>query len=764
MASIYDSYQIAQSQKARPYIGSTLPELRDLGNEMQRRYDTTTNNLDTMEMIRRQVIADPKSRTALEETLGSVNQSLQQYASRPDKENLVRPTTIMARDFASDAQVFMNNAKALQDYQEEIDKRTDVDRDTKEATKALAMMEYQGIKRDPATGKLLNRFTGAYTPPKSIDVPGLINKIGEGIKADAGGANVRQVSGDYYVEQGGEWKKVDGARVKKITEDIMAIDPEVRSYLNYQQMLSTKQDLYTNRITDINSIQDPRLQKAVQSLMDTGLTARQAHAQLRGQAEVGNIVNKLTQATIGKFAFHEASTSNKIMGKTEDATERDKEPLRFMVNAPSNMSTGELRGMNSSDLESRMKTTDQTIASQTEQLRNLIRTGAPASDVAQASAQLKSLQDQRTAASSVLDNTRNEAAKQLGYKDYAEFQSKGMMEKVGSKVDKLETDARGNVMGLNAQVYDAQGNRVSGAGLTKAQLKKALLDNQGEIVEYSPSSSLTPEQGNTDHWNIPLPGGGSVKLPLGSGFNKLNDLRGSVREAKVEFEKKTNQLFKDSKNLNYTTHQINLVKDKETEDIQRLYAGDPNAFTVYDRKGEKIVKQDDLPQGINITSVNVVKNGNGSVSLQAYTEDPKTKEREYYTVVPNTGNNIGSVLGARILKDAKHMTSPADREDLTKAAVNMMGNDWDGILANQTEINQDMPIRNSFGSTLGYIRKERSQANPKTIVYRLYNANGQPAMRPGANGMLSDISTSEIGAAANMVRGIIQNADQQQSK
>lgn len=770
MASIYDSYQIANSQQARPYIGNNLTELREVGNEMQRRYDTAVGNMDNIDMLARQITTDPKSDAALQETLAGVRSRLQEYAQRPDKENLIRPTSLLARDFAADAQTFMGNVKAMQDYRDEIDKRDDVDRNTKEQTKALAQVEYQGLRRDPATGRLVNPFRGSYNPPKSIDATAFVNKVGEGIKADAGGSAVRQVSGDYYVEVAGEWKKVSPERVASITKNLIDSDPEMQAYLDYQGLLAGKGALYSGKVRSIEDIPNTdidvrladgskskvNLRQRVQDYMaKNNVTAAEAAANLESANRKQSIVNDLTNAAIGKFAFQEKSSSRKVMGETEAATRTASEPLRFMITAPSNVATGELQGMDMSDLQTRIEDTDKSIVGQQGLVAQLIRNNAAPSDIQTAQNQLRSLQDQRLAAQSVRENTRNEAARQMGFKNYDDYVARDVSGKVRTMVDKT------NLNNIGAQAYDAAGNPIAGRGISKDQLTTAL--QNGLVKTVNPGTGIPGDS----YYEVPT-ADGTVRIPTRSGdsqfeylmYNVKNDVFGS-------FDKKTKQLFKDSKNLNYSTHQINIGEKDGSEVLAQMYKADPNAFTVYDRKGEPITDQDDLPQDLKLSSINVVKGGNGSVMLQGYREEKdkhgNVTDKEYFTIVPNPNNNVGSQIGQRLLKDANKMTNKNDKEDITRSAVTMMGDQWDGILS-QAANNENLPIRDAFGNNLGYIRKERNEANPKSIVYRMYNNDNQRAYRQDPNGMLTDIATTDITKAANWVRGIVENANKAKSQ
>lgn len=778
MASIYDSYQVAQSQQARPYLGNNLSELRDLGNEMQRRYDNTVATMDNIDMLARQITTDPKSNTALQETLQGVRSRLQEYAARPDKENLMRPTSILARDFAADAQTFVGNQRAIQAYQEEVDKRDDVDRNTKERTKRLAQLEYQGLRRDPESGRLVNTFQGSYNPPKSIDAPTFVNKVGEGIKADAGGSNVRSVKGDYYVEVGGEWKKVPAARVQAITMNLIQSDPEMQAYLDYQGMLSGKEALYSSKVRTIEDVPNQdievtlgdgkkskiNLRQRVQDFMDkNGVDATTAVATMEAGNRKKEIINQLVGAAVGKFAFQESSTTSKVMGETESASRAAAEPLRFMVTAPSNVATGELQNMTATDLQRRVEDTDLSIADAKKKVAGLILNGAAPSDIQTAQNQLKSLQDQKLAGQSVLDNTRNEAARQMGFQSYQDYLGRSVATKVQDLTKNLRTDMTGNVEGLGAQAFDANGNPIKGRGISRSELAAALQNDQLRRVDPGAEMGI-PGQA---YYEVPT-ANGSVRIPDRGGDSQINLLRYNVdNEVRGEFNKKVKSLFKDSKNLGYNTQQINLVKDKETEDLERLYTGDPNAFTVYDRSGKPILDQDDLPKNLNLTSINVVKGGNGSVMLQGYTESKDKKgnidDREYFTIVPNPNNNIGSVLGARIRKDALKMTSPVDKQDLLKASYELMGDDWSGKL-NQATINENIPIKDAFNNVLGYIRKERNQANLKQPVYRIYKADGERAYMPGENGILTDVYRTDAVDAANLVRSIVQNANQKNAQ
>lgn len=763
MASVFDNYEIAQSRLVRPYQGSALGELRELGSEMQRRYDTAQLNMDNTEMIRRQVRTDPKSQGLLNESLQRVGSQLQGMSARPDKENLVRSSAILARDFGMEAREFMDNAQRIQQFNEEVDKNANLDGQTKDKLKNLEYALYQGMRRDPATGQLTNKFTPRFTPAKSIDSAEVVNKIIQGIQADKRGNVTRDIQGNYYVERGGSTERVTEEEVARIANNIINTDPEIQAYMRFQgQLAGAETSLNIDRLDQISN---PELRDRVAEVARTRFVSpKEAVNAMAATSRARQIQEGIIEAAVGKAAFTRTESSNKIMGETEEAGRAAadmKEQFRMTFAAPASAIENELKGKTVSDLGSDIDSPTSDVNTQIQNAQamlartlgkdangNYIYTQAER-DAAKLNVQLaNAAKAQRVA---IRDKALDRAAQGLNYDNYQDYVNRGYSQFV------------------NKEVRDRIGNQQvqlsNGTELSSDQLKQAII--QGRIHSVSaPTGSMV----STSFGMMPARGGGisdyRVTLPDGQevtvdrrDFNKMHGLMTNVGKDPVgkELFKKANQVLKDSKDLAVGGTQTSLRKD-EKETVQTQLSASPQSFKIIDLStGKEVLDNDDLPkENLEVTGIDNSLTAGGTTTF--YGRGTRTKDKDAtvrnYALIPLPGSDAANAIGGRFKQEgiglAKRDPETARRRFMAGEALT--SGIWGAQLKNATTY-QSFPLTNDFGTAIGSVVADPNRVNGQ-MTYYLIDRNGNESKR----------SFTNPEAAAAAIRSIIDDSNDKEAQ
>ena len=148
MATIYDSYQLANSERVRPFVGSTLNELHSTSEVMQQRYDTSVLGMDAMGEFMKQAKALPQDQALLEERLKHYKGKLEDWSKRADLENVPMDVQRAARSLGNEYKNFSDNyQKAVAD-----DKRIEEMVAKGDVTHKDALETMQGRWKNPIAG------------------------------------------------------------------------------------------------------------------------------------------------------------------------------------------------------------------------------------------------------------------------------------------------------------------------------------------------------------------------------------------------------------------------------------------------------------------------------------------------------------------------------------------------------------------------------------------------------------------------------------
>lgn len=242
---LFDSYNAINSKNIRQYQGSTVPELVNVSQQMQQRYDATAEAQDYITRFMNNMQALPQDQPALKEWSQQFREKLKQQSQRPDLENALRETTMLARDVPEGYAPFAQAIKEQQEYEKGVLSNDKLLPGSKEGIIAMSRAKYKGLQKDPSTGKYVGRYTG-YNSVNDIDFNKKIEDYVKGAFPTTSGYSTENVNGEWIVKRAGRTVTMDPGQIAKIVNSGIAADPEMQSWLKQQEDLGTYQRNWSN--------------------------------------------------------------------------------------------------------------------------------------------------------------------------------------------------------------------------------------------------------------------------------------------------------------------------------------------------------------------------------------------------------------------------------------------------------------------------------------------------------------------------------------
>lgn len=266
-ASLYDSYQLANSNAIPHFVGDTGEAANTVGQYLQGIYDTAStygNALgDTAQNTPGLVGDDPvslKIRPQAQELYQNTVNKLQEWSKAGDWEHHLPDVTSLGRQYMMRSQELQQPFLQKQAYiktldEQDKDKPTALTPEQKATLIQRADAGFQGMKKDN-----MGRLSGSYIGPqaaKNVNYPEWVDKFGKDFAANEGGTELKRgTDGQWMVLQGDHWKMVEPDRVQNAYNAAIASDTSMQAYLD---MEGDNAAFHASRITDPNHIQDKTL-------------------------------------------------------------------------------------------------------------------------------------------------------------------------------------------------------------------------------------------------------------------------------------------------------------------------------------------------------------------------------------------------------------------------------------------------------------------------------------------------------------------------
>ena len=298
MPILYDQYQLSNSTQIPKFQGSAIPELTQVMNATQEKYDYGVQQADALDYLLKSSSAANIDRPEFQKLKQEYRSKLEGFAKKGDYENMWRDVAMAARDFTGKYKSFADNKQRLSQWQEEVDKEVakgSYSREVANAAMRKAMDNYQGLQYDSETEQYVGQFNGPSIA-KAVDIPKKINSWLENSHAVERGSKVTNIDGDYYVTNGSTTRKLDWNTIQPIIAAAAKLDPEVQSYLNQERELAPYQiSGYSRKLSDEQLSRavagDPQLKQAMETEMAKGMGANQAFEKIIGESRYSELLN-----------------------------------------------------------------------------------------------------------------------------------------------------------------------------------------------------------------------------------------------------------------------------------------------------------------------------------------------------------------------------------------------------------------------------------------------------------------------------------------
>lgn len=317
MASIYDGYQLANSNSVKTFQGSALPEMMKVSDIMQQRYDATEAYKEQLQLAQQSASPFSKDQALYQQVEKGYQEKLAALTNRPDLENVTKDVARLGREYAMEYKQFADNKARVMAAKEELDKAVTsgyISRDTADKKLSMVLSRYQGLQKDPTSGKYANAF-GNVTWAREVDMSEKIRKAVGDIVADKveSVSEAKDGSGDYMVTTSSGTKWVSGKEVQEKLWAAYSNDAEWQADVNQKVEIGTWEE-------SLKLPKEKRTPEAIQAL------ASAKHKEVL--KNIGIVADK--------YAFTERS-SGRTLDETAQATEKAKNAadlLEVSVSAP----------------------------------------------------------------------------------------------------------------------------------------------------------------------------------------------------------------------------------------------------------------------------------------------------------------------------------------------------------------------------------------------------------------------------------------------
>lgn len=666
MASIYDGYQLSNSNLTRPYQGSTLGELTKVSDVMQGRYDASIVGIEGLEGLMRTSRARAEDQPLLAERLKDYKGRLDEYSGRPDLENVPVEIHKLGRRFAEESKVFYEQAAKETEYQKHLDDLVEkgpgkggISRATA-ATKAQKSKENSQLQFDPQSGRYSGGFSGE-TIASEVDINDWVKKVVGDLPSYKNGRIEEHEDGLYFHKIGGSAEKIDFEKqIRPAIQRAYALDPEIQSDFAQRAQL-TGWRLKDLKLADIK---DTDMKASAQELKQRKIPVQK----MIEDATYRDLVNTLENYG-SKYAYKKTESSDTYDGFTTRGHQEankviDEQPL-FLPGSVMKLSEPD---KNLSTLKTKINETTQSLETINNKLAN--RDSLDTDDIALFERQRRNLEATKMSKESIINGAEEAIAKRLSngkYKTKAEFlKANGVPEP--SKVKDL-------LPGFGQAPTTAQ----------QAKMQKAA---EHGIVPGSKYSKIVNEYED------------AVKKEVRDNAEKY-----AIQPTSLVMPKAIRDELK-----------VGLSSNPSAAQWFKVGEGDPTSSLPEDFEiGNIKVIKDNGSVYFDVTELSTAKGENSR---------PTDKK---YTVQLGPGNSAGLKVANWLLQTDSKGNINANQDALSAASV-LIDNNWSGFLGNAKPRAKN-PVMTSTGKIIGYVERRPYEADLSRSRYIIYSADGRDMSR-----------------------------------
>lgn len=677
MPILYDQYRLANSNQIPQYVGSTIPELTQVANVMQDRYDMGVQQSDALDYAMQNATASPFDRPELSRLIAGAKKELKSFADKGDYENTWRNVAMSAKNFAGKYKHIMENQSAISKYMSEQSDRLqkgEISKADYEANTRRIYDTYEGLKWDPSINEYTNKFSGSPLV-KAPDFTEKINKILQGTHPELRGYSYRGMSADNMMEfsNGSEVKRLPWAKVKQFVESGMALDSDVQSYVKQQRELAPYNFGFTSRAPEasyrelIATTDLPVTRLAKQYAEKEGMSYKEAFQRATADIKENEIWNNVYGlAEKGVIDERSSSSSATLSGYgSAKLTAQDMAPQRFLV--PSEDFRLDPKDKDIVELGKSVKSIESDIATLSSKLAD---PRTPANEKSDITRMIMSKSDELANKHAIINGTVNETARTLGYKGSDDMFAKLIPEN------------------KSIAYLDEKGNKSTG-GISRTELIDAIKLGSVDIV----SGDLKTALGGSVV--VRVPGKGTVALDQFGAGNQKTDVNMKMPKGMEwvmpkgvttavplwqQFVTNYKEITKNNAE-NYAFKPVNMtLTDQEAKDLKRTIQASPTAVQWFKPGSQKATSS--IPEDFDINSIKILRK-DGKYYLQANEMEHvkgggRTPTGDIYILEIGPNSNIGNVIAQNVLGSGKKAVDP----DMARAAAELAGYTFNGDILN----------------------------------------------------------------------------------
>lgn len=707
---LYDGYRLSNSTVIPQYVGSALPELANMYEMAQQRYDVASAlDQTTADTVLQTPILN-QDKATWEAINSDVQAGLRKRTEQDDYENTYRDVQRKAREVAPKLKALTDQVRAQQAYNQSLeDKELGLDLWTKQALQTKSADAYKGIKFDQF-GRAIGGFQG-IAAAKNIDVDKAI-RDNLSILTATSSENIRKGDNGWqrYDTRDG-WQAITPDKVKQAYYNGKANDLDWQA--RDKQQVELRSYMATRGLTNeaAQAIIDSSNLTPAKELISQGYSPKEAYTLYHATKEAANIEQTQLDYALAKAYRQDTHTRDFGVGQLAlDSVKRqwEKEDSYnpFIIQGPDTKLTADEQ--NPEKVRSKnTELADQkaTIATEIQRYENQLKGAGITpeqkvqlqSNIDNAKSRLANVSQALNRNEQIMNYVKNKTAQEMGYTGYDQLAK--------SATDKLLPMVKN---AFPNGITGTDGTKISAEELVKAIIedKYKVTTGRGYNTKLTDASIITSD-------------GKKVNINSSNTIEALQVLAQTSRNNEAvklgDFEKRFNTNYTSNiKDFSIKSEVIGLSK-KHSDEITEVVKAAKGGIEFSEPGQFSNIGESDRPANFRVLAVS--PRGVGSnVTLKVEVLDEKNQPTGVYMDAKTSDSNIGEKLG--------QLWESSGTPDAKRAAQAIRHNSGARMVHNMA-VGEKIPLGTmQDGKTDTEVTLQSIRNPDNTVTYKLYDGNG----------------------------------------
>lgn len=708
---LYDAYKLSNSTDIPKYEGSAGDEFIRVGQYKQGLYDTAQSSGITLGSQANEIRSIlPQNQDAVNDLRTSTQTQLQSIAKKGNWEDAIPQIQALGQNFANRAKEIEGVDAQVQEYRTKTltDEKKNLTPEQQQALLGMSIAGYQGLKKN-AQGQYVGAFQGVE-PAKNIDVNAKIDEWSKGIAESKQGDSYEHTTdgGMWIYKNGIKREFVDPKRLKALYSIAQDNDTEYQGFKNMQGKIAA---FHGSSITDPNLLPDKLSDGSPNSLKSAAIDISSQYGIPFNKA-YSLVVEKATHDHIdqsasnyGVLKYSKDNRESEFGMKTNEFTLKNPGGAEgpFIIPGPDSKLTNDEKDYdklvkNNQEVGSTIIDTQAEISKLTKDLQGNLSASTKTqkqADLANAQSRLDGLQAQKNRSEDIMNYSKDQTARHMGYNDYEDFLTK-------------------NKKGLDNTITKLYPNGImtaSGRMISKDELVRAAADDR--IKPDVAGGMYANASGDMKGVTITLKDGTKVPISGVKGTSLWDSVATSLQtESKkiVDFNTANKNSHEDNvKDFSIQSPTVQVPKE-DREELTNMLKGAKDGIR-FSKPGQ--IEPIKAPDNFRVVSAGAASvGGDSKLQVEELDKDNKPTGNSYDAILPR-GNNVTEQL-SRKFGDSKNPESKqiADMLDLDSGARRLMtaipgntiaaGKVKDSSKPDMGEINTSIKVTRNKDNTISY--------------------------------------------------------------